>query len=114
MNLTFPYCAYSTHRYLTSCDVLGLTLVIMASLPQSDAVSINDLVTLSLLKFSHATTSSPKGKVLWHHVTQSDNKLFAVVDQVTFKNDKGLIVREKILKVVHGGLVIVSHVVKAS
>ena len=80
----------------------------MTSLSRPAGVSADDFVTLSLQKFSFATTQSLRGKLLWTHVAQSNNNLFAIIDHVTYKNNEDLIVRKKIFKVLHGEAMIVS------
>ena len=66
-------------------------------------------VTLSLFKFSYCTTASPRSPMQWTHVPDRDN-IFAVFDLVRNKTLDGAVLEKKLLKVVRGGVLLVSNV----
>lgn len=73
------------------------------SLPMSQ-LSIqgtDDLVTLSLHKFSYATTVHERANPRWTHCTGKEK--FAVFDHVTVQDVGGFLTKKRLLKVVIGG-----------
>jgi hypothetical protein len=66
------------------------------SIPGTD-----DLVTLSLHKFSYATTVHERANPRWTHCTGREK--FAVFDYVTVEDVGGFLTKKRLLKVVIGG-----------
>ena len=64
------------------------------------------LTSLSLHKFSYATTVNVHGKLLWTHIPQRDN-LSVVFDHVNHQDDGGLLIRKRLLRVILGAQTLV-------
>ena len=78
----------------------------MVSFPISIDQPPSSLVTLPLYKFSHAMSPTLQSRIQWSHLPQRDN-LFAVFDEVRERDHEDAIVRRSVMKIVHGGNVLV-------
>lgn len=75
---------------------------------QNSPVALENLFTMPLAKFSHATTLMLQSKPTWTHLPQRDN-MFAVLDLVSSKGLGNGVNQRNILRVVRGGDLLVCH-----
>ena len=71
----------------------------MASSSQSTLLGLE---SLPLFKLSFCTTATLQSKMMWTHLPHRDS-MFAVFDQIRKTGLGGLVFEKKILKLIHGG-----------
>lgn len=76
-------------------------------------LTIDGPTTLSLIKFSYATTPTLQAKILWTHLPER-NDLYAVFEEVNTKQSGGLLQRRKMLRIIQGSNLIVSLLAEIS
>jgi hypothetical protein len=76
----------------------------MASQPISRYIG---LVTLSLCKFSYATSSPHQSTLLWTHLPERDH-LFVVFDDENGQHLEGAVISRRVMKIIRGGSILVS------
>lgn len=67
---------------------------------------MNAHVSLSLFKLSHCTTPNLQSNLLWTHLPNRDN-MYAVFDRIRKTSLEGLIVEQKVMKLICYGELLV-------